>query len=346
MLYSHTMAAPIGIRFSRGRRVYFHVEEANVLEYSCDLMVLKYAQALHGADRAAVAALRPSMPHITEDLPKVGDFKFIKTSGKLGSAQVLLIGVPPIRDFGYRQMRDFGRTVLSVLRDHLPAVSHVALTVHGPERGLDELECFDSLLAGLLDALFAGETPPTLSDLAIVERVRRRVKRFDEALDRIIRNRTLEIDPSGNLTLELEPAATQRIRAAGYASEAKPLVFVAMPFRDDMRDHYDYGILNAAEKAGFLCERADDASFTGDILQWVKNRIDVAKVVVADLSYMNPNVYLELGYAWGRNKPTILLVNDGDALPFDVQGQRCLIYKRIKDIEITLAKELAAIDTR
>jgi hypothetical protein len=193
--------------------------------------------------------------------------------------------------------------------------------------------------------MFAGGTPPTLCDIAIVERDHRRAKRFDEALSRITRNKTLEIDPGGSLKLELEPAATERIRSAGYASETKPLMFVAMPFRDDMRDHYEYGMLNAAEKTGFLCERADYASFTGDILQWVKNRIDAARVVVADLSYRNPNVYLEIGYAWGRSKPTILSLRDGDALPFDVQAQRCFVYRRIKDIETTLAKELAAIVT-
>lgn len=117
-----------------------------------------------------------------------------------------------------------------------------------------------------------------------------------------------------------------------------------MPFRDDMRDHYDYGILTAAQRAGLLCERLDEAHFTGDILTRVKSRIDACKAVVADLSYANPNVYLEVGYAWGRNKPTILLVRDGDELKFDVQGQRCLKYRRIKDIEQSLGEELAHLD--
>ena len=107
-----------------------------------------------------------------------------------------------------------------------------------------------------------------------------------------------------------------------------------------MKDHYDYGISNAARKAGFLCERADYAHFTGDVFEWVKSRIDACKAVVADLSYANPNVYLEVGYAWGRKKPTILLLRDGDKLTFDTQGQRCLTYKRIKDVEEALHREL------
>src|ERR1051326_3548309 len=97
-----------------------------------------------------------------------------------------------------------------------------------------------------------------------------------------------------------------------------------MPFSDDLLDHYEYGIESAAKAMGFLCERADQAHFTGDILQRVKDTIMRSRVVIADLSFANPNVYLEVGYAWGCGKPTILLARDGEELKFDVRGQRCL----------------------
>jgi len=133
------------------------------------------------------------------------------------------------------------------------------------------------------------------------------------------------------------------MRGVGYESENKPLAFVAMPFREDMLDHYEYGIQNAVQTMGFLCERADQAHFTGDILQWVKDRIMRSSVVIADLSFANPNVYLEVGYAWGCGKPTILLIRHGEDLKFDVKGQRCLVYRRIKDLEDSLRKELEAL---
>lgn len=116
-----------------------------------------------------------------------------------------------------------------------------------------------------------------------------------------------------------------------------------MPFREELLDVYDYGILAATQKAGFLCERADQEHFTGDILSWVKRRIDACAIVVVDLSFMNPNVYLEVGYAWGRRKPTVLLIQDGQDLPFDVRGQRCIKYKRIKELEEHLFSDLAAL---
>jgi nucleoside 2-deoxyribosyltransferase len=73
---------------------------------------------------------------------------------------------------------------------------------------------------------------------------------------------------------------------------------------------------------------------------WVKKRIAGASLVIADLSDANPNVYLEVGYAWGRGRPTVLLVRDSSQLKLDVQGQRCLIYKKIKDLETSLRAEL------
>lgn len=42
----------------------------------------------------------------------------------------------------------------------------------------------------------------------------------------------------------------------------------------------------------------------------------------------------------GIGVPTILLMNNGSDLKFDIQGQRCLKYNRIKELEILLKKEL------
>ena len=76
------------------------------------------------------------------------------------------------------------------------------------------------------------------------------------------------------------------------------------------------------------------------MIEWVKTRIASAALVVADLSDANPNVYLEVGYAWGCGRPTVLVVRDTSQLKFDVRGQRCLVYKRIKDLEALLRTEL------
>jgi hypothetical protein len=113
-----------------------------------------------------------------------------------------------------------------------------------------------------------------------------------------------------------------------------------MPFKEEMEDTYHYGIQGVVRDAGFLCERADLSSFTGDVMQWVRDKIKTAKLVIADLTDGNANVYLEVGYVWGCNVPTVLLIKDTNDLKFDVRGQRCLSYKKIKDLENSLLKEL------
>ncbi|MEM6455720.1 MAG: hypothetical protein AAF772_11545, partial [Acidobacteriota bacterium] len=138
----------------------------------------------------------------------------------------------------------------------------------------------------------------------------------------------------------------------GEASDAKPRVFVAMPFNEDMEDVFHYGIEKTAHRAGLLCERADLAIFTGDILNWIHRRIQGARVVVADLTGANPNVMLEVGYAWGCGIETVLVVRCGDDgglpddLPFDVRGQKCLRYRSIRDLEQQLLPVLQTFSQR
>jgi hypothetical protein len=64
---------------------------------------------------------------------------------------------------------------------------------------------------------------------------------------------------------------------------------------------------------------------------------------VADLTDANPNVYLEVGYAWGRGVNTVLIVADGDELKFDVRTQRCLAFRSIRHLQELLTSELKSL---
>jgi hypothetical protein len=90
-----------------------------------------------------------------------------------------------------------------------------------------------------------------------------------------------------------------------------------MPFAPEFDDHFHYGIQQAVNAAGYLCERADLATFAGDVITWVKERIDTC-LLAADLSTANPNMYLEVGYAWGKGIPTVLLARDATDLDGNV----------------------------
>jgi nucleoside 2-deoxyribosyltransferase len=72
----------------------------------------------------------------------------------------------------------------------------------------------------------------------------------------------------------------------------------------------------------------------------MKRRLNGVNAVLALLDGANPNVFLEIGYAWGLGKPTLLVVKKGSELPFDVRGQRCIQYTSISNLRALLTEEL------
>ena len=315
------------------------VVEGSIEELPVDVIALKFAQAYYGADLLVSSLLSEAGEDPAHLRPRPGGYRFLPARGVVSAQRVLFVGVSSLRDFGYREIREFARRVLTSVAGEAPGTRSIATTLHGAGYGLDEIEAFDSEIAGFLDAMRSGDFPRELQEIIVVERSPGRCKRLREVLKELL--------PEGKghriAVVDIAEARRERLRAAGYASDAKAHVFVAMPFREEMDDVYHYGIQTAVRDAGFLCERADLASFTGDVLQWVRERIRSCALLVADLSDSNPNVYLEVGYAWGCDVPTVLLVRDPRSLKFDVRGQRCLVYKRIKDLEESLRKEMHSL---
>jgi hypothetical protein len=320
------------------RAIAIRIAEADVLNYAADVLALKHAQGLFGADAAVYTRLAQN--HREPKLPKLGDVALILSLGAVAADRVLFVGVQPLQRFGYAEIREFGRKVLASLVDE--KISHLALTIHGPGFGLDEIESFKSELAGIIAAVSDGDFPQTLNSISIVEKSHSRATRLIAVLQELVPSGFLRIDNQGAM-VSLGDTTQDTLRSAGDGSIAKPHIFVAMPFVPEMDDVFHYGIQGAANAAGLLCERADLATFSGDIMQWVKDRIANAEMIVADLSSANPNVYLEVGYAWGCNIPTVLIVRDVNDLKFDVRGQRCVVYKSIKELEASLARELPGV---
>jgi hypothetical protein len=255
--------------------------------------------------------------------------------------EILFVGVEPLGRFDYETIRLFAKRVLSALQEERPSTEHVVLTLHGGGFGLDEAEAFRAEVAGLLDAIQESRIPKTLRMISIVERDTQTAGRMRDVLSTLLPHGVLEARE--NRDRSSLRGARSELDSVGRSSRGKPLVFVAMPFADEYADRFHYGIMGAVNAAGFLCERADLASFTGDVIVWVKGRIDSAALVVADLSSANPNVYLEVGYAWGRGVNTVLLVAQGDELKFDVRAQRCLVFRSIRHLEELLTAELKTL---
>lgn len=308
------------------------VECADVADFQCDVLVLKFAQAFYGADKLIVDKLGKAAKDVS---PLPGDHLLLPSKGKVPARNILFLGVVDLYEFDYAQIREFSKHSMELLTQEVPHAAHVAMTMHGVNYGLDEGESFLAQLAGLIEAFHKGAVSPALQRITIVEQNQNRALRLQQILDK-------NLPPPFRVGHVKDVFFSSRINA-GLKSDIKPHVFVAMPFAEEMEDVFHYGIQGAVNAAGLLCERADLSSFTGDVMGWVKKRITSSELVIADLSSANPNVYLEVGFAWGCGRPTVLLCRDASELKFDVKGQRCLVYKKIKDLEEALKKELEGL---
>lgn len=321
--------------------VYLSVGAGDAFMVEADVLVAKHAQRTYGLDRAIVRNMTDR--RAAGDLPAPGDHRVVTSLREMKAKAVLVVGVEPLHEFGYAQIRDFARRALTILRDENLPAEHVALTLHGAGYGLDEAEAFESEVAGLLDAVATGAFPPTLRRITIVEGDSGRAGRLTDYLKRLVPFGRLS-SARGRAISDLPTPAQQTLRSAGYGAASKPHVFVAMPFAPEFDDLYYYGIQGAVNRAGYLCERADLSSFTGDVMDWVQSRISSSKLIIADLTGANPNVYLEVGYAWALRVPTVLLVKKTEDLRFDVRGQRVIEYKgSIRSLEERLGAELQSL---
>jgi hypothetical protein len=110
-------------------------------------------------------------------------------------------------------------------------------------------------------------------------------------------------------------------------TEERGLVFVIMQFSSPYQELYKDVIQSVVEQFGLRAYHAGEVFTPGIILNDIVNGIAGAKIVIADITPPNQNVFYEVGYAHALKKPTILLVERGKQLPFDISGYRCLFYE-------------------
>jgi hypothetical protein len=321
------------------RNVGVEIEVADASLRRTDVLVLKYAQAPHGLDRFVLDLMGSGRPR---NLPPPGEHIVVHNPSGIEAAAVAFLGVPTVGTLGYREIREFGVRAVEVVGAELPGARELCLTLHGVNSGLDEREAFRAQLGGILTAVTALRADAALRRIVFLERAGRRAARMKETFEELEGGGGAP-PPGAPPASSFRPEVVERLRMAGLDSAARPHAFVAMPFDEAFDDVFYYGITGPVERAGLLCERMDRSVFTGDIVETMKRRIRTADVVVADLSGGNPNVYLEVGFAWAAGVPTVLLC-DGESDPhFDVRGHRYLRYRSIREAERHLARELAML---
>jgi len=124
--------------------------------------------------------------------------------------------------------------------------------------------------------------------------------------------------------------------------EDRPIfAFVLMPFDPAFDDLYRFGIKEPAEQLGILAERIDEQIYSEGILERIYRQIDLADIIIADMSGQNPNVFYEVGYAHAKSKLCILLTKDASDIPFDLKHRRHVVHgASIARLKASLLDEL------
>jgi hypothetical protein len=112
----------------------------------------------------------------------------------------------------------------------------------------------------------------------------------------------------------------------GVAIEVTDTCFVMMPFQTPLGGYFDTVYEPAIKKAGLKALRADNEVFgTGKIIDQIWSGINSARVLLAELTSRNANVFYELGLAHALGKPVVLVSRTQD-VPFDVSHVRVIYY--------------------
>lgn len=82
----------------------------------------------------------------------------------------------------------------------------------------------------------------------------------------------------------------------------------------------------ALEELGLTVVRADHIGEPGMITTQVLEYLKKARLAIADLSYLNPNVFYEVALRHSLRLPVVQIIRKADRLPFDVNQSRTLVF--------------------
>jgi hypothetical protein len=123
-------------------------------------------------------------------------------------------------------------------------------------------------------------------------------------------------------------------------------IFVLMPFKDDFKPVYEDHIRNVSKNLNMKVKRADDFFSSTNIIDDVWSAIFSSKILIADCTDRNPNVFYELGIAHTLGKKVIIITQNKDDVPFDINHRRYLLYdytpRGMKSFEESLKNAIQA----
>jgi hypothetical protein len=94
---------------------------------------------------------------------------------------------------------------------------------------------------------------------------------------------------------------------------------MVMPFAAKFTPIYEQLVKPIVEDLRLTIKRGDDPMTDENIMQEVWSMINACKVVIADCTDLNANVFYEIGMAHSIGKQVIPLIQDASQLPFDIR---------------------------
>jgi hypothetical protein len=101
--------------------------------------------------------------------------------------------------------------------------------------------------------------------------------------------------------------------------EPKVDVFTLMPFKAKLEKVYTEHIKKLADELGIVIQRADEQFSPRPFMEKVWDGICAARLVIADCTERNPNVFYEIGMAHAVGKKVILLTRSEKDIPSDIR---------------------------
>jgi len=125
----------------------------------------------------------------------------------------------------------------------------------------------------------------------------------------------------------------------------EPFAFVLMPFKQQEFDQKVYSdvIKPTVEKElGICCIRSDEETKPGVINNQIFTMILKAKLIIAETTSRNPNVFYEVGMAHAFNKDVFIFNSSkkNKKLPFDIITNRAVFYDDYEDLKKKIVKNL------
>jgi hypothetical protein len=151
---------------------------------------------------------------------------------------------------------------------------------------------------------------------------------------------------SRDLSRQRLPAESEFLRSHGIelrdTAVEDDLLFVLTPFHEDFSQEYEV-IARTGRELDFKVSRGDEKVPTGEIFPHLLRLMVKARIIVANISGRNPNVFYELGVAHALDKTVILVAHSKADIPFDVQSKRIVFYKDNEELRRELERMLARV---